>query len=298
MKILRPAPLNLAESNVEENDAPLWDNEHSYSYGDEVLRRHKIYVSNTQEENIGIDPLDEDQNLVEARWLFKAPTNRYALLDDLIYTQTQTEGQTIVVELEVTTAFNTIALLNLETSHTTVEIIHGGTSTLVGEIFSGAVPVDNWWDWVNTIFHPLTDRHIFENAIGYAGSIVKLTINGATPKIGHVLIGNSITIGETNQERTRLKKQTYTDITRSAFGDGVVVTKRATARDITYGVSAKVDGFDAIFKSLDELDGIPVVTFVSSELRLLISYGYITHTDIPFDAQNDFKFTIINRGIT
>lgn len=302
MKILKPALLNLDASNIAEDDAPDWSADITYSYGDEVIKNHKIWVSNvneySEEENINIDPELEDQSLVEARWLYKSPTNQYALLDDLLHTQTQTTGETIIVDIEVTESFNTIALFAVDSSVTTVEIVHGGATTKVAEIYSGAVPVDNWYDWVNTTFFPKTERHVIEGAIGYSGSIVRITVAGATPKIGNVVIGNAIVVGETNQEQTRLKKQTYTDITRSAFGDGVVVTKRATARDITYGVKAKAEGFDAIFQALDALDGVPVVTFVNSELRLLISFGYITHTDIPFDAQNDFTFKIINRGIT
>jgi hypothetical protein len=228
----------------------------------------------------------------------KSPTNRYAFLDGLLHTQTGLVGETIIIDVEVNATFNTIAIFALDSSHTTVEIIHGGTTTLVGDIYSGAVPVDNWWDWVNTSFFPENDRHIIQGSTGYAGSIIRLTISGATPKIGNLIVGNSLIVGETNQEATRLKKQTYTDIKRSPFGDGVTITKRATARDITYGVNAKKDGFDAVFQALDELDGVPVVTYVDEELRLLISYGFITHTDIPFNATDDFSFKIINRGIT
>ena len=88
-QLIPPLDLALADytTSVAENDAPVWASGTTYQLGNEVIRDHKVFVS-AENNNLGNDPLLEDQDSPTAKWIFKSYTNAFRFVDGTIVNKT------------------------------------------------------------------------------------------------------------------------------------------------------------------------------------------------------------------
>ena len=106
MKIVIPNAIDLVSSTVPENDEAAWVQGQSYGEGAKVLRQHYIYeslsTSNTS------DPLSASSG-ISAKWRKLRASNRWAMFDDAISTQTVagtgTDELTVTVRFDYCTCF-------------------------------------------------------------------------------------------------------------------------------------------------------------------------------------------------
>lgn len=296
MYIIKPVGFSLQSISETENDAPLWDAGTSYGIGNRVIRDGKLYVSSIAD-NIGLDPLDEVQELEGVRWIFVSATNIRRFFDQSL--STATEGTSpLVFEVEVEAAFNALAVFGLRCSETVVELVKPGRTEQVARITSGPEPVGTWWDWLHTVFSPVTRRFVVPGIGGLPGDVIRITVIGEAPALGELVIGRSVKIGTTLLKRsTSVRRRTFTSIKTNAFGI-TTVTKRALARDVTYSVRARRQGFAAVERFLDDVDGVRVAAYGNPDWPLLISYGYVTDYEIPAALPEDFFFEITVQGVS
>lgn len=297
MFVIKPVSFALSSISELENDAPVWTAGATYNTADEVIRNGNIFVS-TQDGNSGNDPDLENQDLTGARWLLRSRTNIRKFYDGGL--TTATVGTTpLVIEVIPGQTFDSIALLNLKGTQTTVEVITGGTPTTIGTVTSDVEPVSDWWQWLNTIFAPNRSRVIFTDISGLGGSTVRLTIEGTTPQIGELVIGRVAKIGDTRLDAaTKMRRRTFTSINTNDFGE-TTVTKRAIARDVTYSIVTTRDGFNTKAQFLDSIDGEKVVTYaVETGWEQFTNYGFITDWELPADVPNHFLFEITVQGVS
>ena len=85
MKLIEPQAIRLLSSTVPENDAPAWGAGTAYEIGDSVIHEHKVYKAVTA--STGKQP-DQHSEGTDAAWRLMGPTNRYAMLDQYVSTQT------------------------------------------------------------------------------------------------------------------------------------------------------------------------------------------------------------------
>lgn len=296
MYIIKPVGFSLQSISEAENDAQLWNANATYSVGNWVMRDGKLYVSSISG-NTGLDPLEEVQELEGARWIYVSATNIRRFFDQSL--STATEGASpLVIEVQAEAAFNALAIFGLRCSETVVELVKPGSTHEVARITSGPEPVNNWWSWLHTVFSPVTRRAVVPGIGGLAGDVVRLTLIGEAPALGELVIGRSIRIGTTLLKRsTSVRRRTFTSIETNAFGV-TTATKRAIARDVTYAVRAKRQGFSAVERFLDDVDGVRVVAYGHPDWPQLISYGYVTDYEIPAALPDDFFFDITVQGVS
>lgn len=297
MNIIRPVEVSLVSISGAIDADPVWGAATTYSTGSRVRRHGKIYVSSI-DGNLGKDPALELQDKEGARWIFVAVQNTTAFMDGSQNAKTVGTGP-LVIEVQASDVFNSIALLDLECSECKVEVITGGAARTVATIKTGAQPVHNWWDWLHSVFYKNNRRHIVSNAAGLGGSKVRLTISGTSVWLGELVIGQDVNIGKTQMDSaTKVARRTFTAIKTNDFGT-TTVQKRAVARDVTYLVHAKRDGFEAKERLLDDVDGIRVVTYaVNDDWAQLINVGYVTDYVLPAEFPDDFSFSITTQGVT
>jgi hypothetical protein len=296
MQVIKPVDYSLTSISEAEDDAPVWDIATTYNFGNPVMQDGLVYVSSI-DGNIGLDPSLEQQELTGVRWVLRGATNIRKFMDASLSTQTVGDDP-LVIEVTVSERFTALALFGLDTSETTVEIITGATTTTVATIFTGAEPVGSWWDWLNTVFYASTDRLVLTGLSGFAGSTIRLTINGGSPALGSLVVGRVISVGKSLMDgSTKLRRRTFTKIDTNDFGD-VTVTRRAIARDVTYSVVADRDGFGAKAQFLDSIDGVRVVTFAALGWEQFINYGFITDWELPANLPNNFMFEITTQGVS
>lgn len=297
MYIIKPVDFTLSSITEPEDDAPLWASGTTYNIGDQVIRDHNVYAS-TINSNTGNDPALELQELEGARWLLVGATNIYRFFDKTLSTKTAGTSP-LVIEVEAGASFNSLALFNLDCSTCKIEVITGTTTTLVATLNIGAEPVNNWWDWLNTVFFKNARRFIVDTAAGFSGSTVRLTIDGPSPALGELVIGRQIKLGDTEMNQsTSVRRKTFTSIDTNAFGI-TTAKKRAIARDVVYRIQTERFGFEAKERFLDDVDGLRVVTFaLPSEWPQFINYGFITDYEIPASMPEHFIFEITTQGVS
>ncbi|MDO6589454.1 hypothetical protein DS901_06675 [Loktanella sp. D2R18] len=296
MNIIKPVDYALTSVSEAEDDAAVWDAATTYNFGNPVMQDGLVYVS-AIDGNTGLDPSLEEQELTGVRWVLRGATNIRKFMDASLSTQTVGEGP-LIIEVTASERFTALALFGLETSETTVEIITGVTTTTAATIVTGAEPANNWWDWLNTVFYASTDRLVLTGLSGFAGSTIRLTINGGSPALGSLVVGRVISIGTSIMDgATKLRRRTFTKIDTNDFGD-VTVTRRAIARDVTYAIVADRAGFGAKAQFLDSVDGVRVVTFATDGWEQFINYGFITDWELPANMPNHFMFEITTQGVS
>lgn len=297
MHVIKPVNLSLVSISEPENDAPDWLSGATYGIGSYVIRNHVVYVSSI-DGNQGNDPAQEVQEMEGARWIKVSATNIHRFFEGSLSTKT-TGTSPLVIEVSVDAIFNSLALLNLDCSQCTIEVITGVTSKTVATITTGAEPVSNWWDWLHTVFYRNSRRFIVPDASGYATSTIRLTIIGDAPALGELIVGRRVEIGETLLKgSTSVRRRTFTTISTNDFGL-TSAKKRAIARDVTYSVHARREGFEVKERFLDDVDGVPVVTFARPDDWVqFINYGFITDYEIPADLPEDFLLEITTQGVS
>jgi hypothetical protein len=297
MHVIKPVGVTLASASEAEDDAPQWMSGVAYPLGAKVIRGHRIYVSSI-DNNQGIDPAQEVQELVGARWLDAGASNIYRFFEGTL--STRTEGQSpLVLEVNVDDRFSAIALFDLRGSKAKIEVITGGQVKTVADIRVGAEPVGDWLSWLNSTFFNSARQIILPNAHGFATSRVRLTITGESPALGELVIGRRVQIGKTLVGRnTSVRRRTFTEIKTNPFGR-TEVKKRAIARDVTYAVVAERKGFEAKQRFLDDVDGVQVVTYAGTADRPeAIGYGFITDYELPLDLPDNYVFEIKTQGVS
>ena len=296
MQVIKPVGYALRSISEAENDAPVWGIATTYDFGDPVMQNGLVYVSSI-DGNRGLDPSLEEQALVGVRWVLRGATNIRKFMDASLSTQT-VGADPLVIAVTASERFTAIALFGLDTSETTIEITTGVTTKKVATIVTGAEPVGNWWDWLNTTFYASTDRLVLTGLSGFAGSVIRITISGPTPALGSLVVGRVVRIGTSIMDgSTKLRRRTFTKIDTNDFGD-VTVTRRAIARDVTYAVVADRDGFGSKAQFLDSVDGVRVVTFAAIGWEQFINYGFITDWELPANMPNNFMFEITTQGVS
>jgi hypothetical protein len=294
--VIKPISVALVPGSEPENDAPDWLAAVSYGIGDQVVRAGAIYVS-TIAGNLARDPLLEVQELEGVRWLYRSATNARKFLDGSLSTSTVGVSP-LVVEVQANARFNAFALFDLVGAETVIEVIDGANAREVARIKTGVEPVNNWLSWLKSTFNKTGRRFVVPDVAGSQGSTIRITITGDAPAIGEAVVGRSVNIGKTlMNEKTSARRKTFTSVVTNLFGI-TTVTKRAIARDVTYAVHAKRDGFEAIGRFLDDVDGVKVVTYANLDRGEFINFGFITDYELAGDLPNDFVFEITVQGVS
>lgn len=297
MHVVRPAGLTLVSASEPENDAPAWSGATIYSTGQMVMHNHVVYVSSI-DGNQGNDPSQELQQLEGARWIRVGATNIYKFFEGTLSTKTVGTSP-LVLEVTPDRAFNCVALLNLDCTRCRIEVITSSVVQFDIELLAGPEPVNNWLDWLNSEFYVGSPRKIVPNVSGGSASTIRITIEGDAPALGELVIGKRVEIGKTRfDSSTSVRRKTFTKIETNAFGVTDVI-KRAIARDVSYSVHAKRQGFEARERFLDEVDGVQVVTFAALDgWEQYINYGFITDYELPAELPDDFLFEVNTQGVS
>lgn len=159
-------------------------------------------------------------------WLDVGPSNRFAMFDSLISTQTNATGP-LVVEFAPGDVISSLALINLLGESVRIEMIVDGqvvydaTKPLQGGIIA------DWWDYYFTQDDQI-NQALFNDLPAYYTSTVRITLNGGAVAIGHAVFGTrqeigSLEMGATSGIIDYSRKETddfgETTFVRRAFAD-------------------------------------------------------------------------------
>ena len=308
MKIVIPNAIDLVSSTVPENDEAAWVQGQSYGEGAKVLRQHYIYeslsTSNTS------DPLSASSG-ISAKWRKLRASNRWAMFDDAISTQTVagtgTDELTVTVRFDYSTCF---ALLNIVGESITASIKDDGaaepywtrTLNLVSD-------VDNEFDYeflpisyVDTVVNDFSDA-VFDDVPVCINGTLTVTIHktGGGAAAGHMIVGLSRQPGATLYG-VKSSSRTFSKIIEDDYGNTTLIKGRV-AKTFEGNIIVKPGEADKVQRLLDSIDATPTLFIGDNRDSLngghqsLTLYGLMKTYDMGYDEPNRNNLAVTIYGM-
>ena len=328
MKVVQPfdiTPAKMLETNVPLDDYPEYDNSATYEAGDRVIvvSTLTVYECVAAGTISGVDPTTEaGQN----DWLVIGKVNRWKLLDKIVGSATEgtypfniydysvdaidpqdpnfveaeviDEGLAYRIRTNVPT--NTLAFFNLSGYYLDVKVVtdSGGLEYWKRIMLRGELSESNWYSYY---YEPtfgqdrvvLTDIPIEANKDVYF-SIVETT-EGVDPKIGEMLIGQSIYLGR-SLYGTSVNFVDFSTKERDEFGNFEIV-ERGYADLLEVDLSIENNQIFYLRNVIASLRTTPTVWISSECIDGTSVYGYVSTFDIVITGPQRSDATLIIQGL-
>jgi hypothetical protein len=284
MKMIKPTVLTDAmftSSTAPEPQATYsyWASGTSYSIGDKAVRAetHRIYESLTNS-NLGNTPETSPTD-----WLDIAPSNQWAMFDDVVGTSTTIASPlTVVIEPG---QLGGLALMELvgEQAVITLKDATGGTTVYSKTVDLDGTIITSWYDWFFEDYVQLTDLVLTDLPSNYPNGELTISITGTGDvSCGVCKFGTVLEIGDTMWGATAGIKD-YSRKDTDAFGNTVIV-ERSYAKRNDFKIQMLPADFNKIYRTLASVRATPCVwigTEVEGYLPLLV-YGF--YNDFSIDV--------------
>lgn len=243
----------------------------SYVKGAVVTAAHRLFEKVAP--GLGHDPLTSGPEL----WLDMGPTNRWAMFDKQIETQT-THPSEIRIEIPMTGRFDTLALLNVSAAKVNVTLKKGELELYNEDHkMTSYAGIANWWDhYFNRVQRKrvlyLTDLPII------TGLTLIVTITGTNVAVGHLAHGRKRHFGDT-MRGAQLGYLDYSEYGVDTFG-----RRRVIVRDYKdtggFDVVVAKPYVDSTRQAILDSRGQPSLICASDQYQSMIYFGLITSANI------------------
>lgn len=271
--VITPAMITAMTANgvaVPEDTNPLWTSATGpYTQGQRVRldSTHRVYEATGKTGNLNKDP-SMPANQFDAAgaatyWIDAGPTNKFAMFDGVVSSQTVVDTPlTVVIKPGY---FNGFALFGIdaENIHVTVKAAPGGAVVYdYNAPLEGSMPAD-YYEYCFDRFKPQT-QFVVSGLDPYYDAEITLVLSKASGsvKLGMFAIGGMRPLGAPLRGAS-VEPIDYSYITTDAFGN-TTVKKRNNATGLS--ISAKMDIEDAntVLDTVKQVLGIPVVVVGST----------------------------------
>lgn len=259
--VLASVPISsVVSSTATENEYPAWVIGTTYAIGDRCISTvtHRIYES-VKESNTGKDPTDvANQSGTTAYWLDIGPTNRWAMFDSEVSTQTEIASPLTVVLRPG--AFNAVYLcgLDAEAIEMTVQDEPGGNVTFsYSGTLEGSAPAD-YWEYFFERFRPQVD-FIASGIEEYNAAEITITLTRSSGlvKCGVLAVGDLRPLGKT-QRGAKAKPKSYSYIKTDDFGN-TSIKRRKKATDMSATVVVDLSEANTVLQTVRDMLDVPCV---------------------------------------
>lgn len=294
VKIVKPIVINdsnLTSTNVGDNPPADWVSGGTYAIGADVVRPtlHKIYVSLTA--HSGVTTLPENDKV---NWLYKSPSNDYAMFDTSNSTQT-VNSDTIEVTITPGTIVNTLHLNNLDAKEVNLTVVDPVAGTLPVQNFKlkSSIPKSSWYYWIYTTRTYKKSITIPLPSYKNASFTVEIDKTGSDAKCGSLIIGRAFSYGDGIEYGASAGIQSYSVNATDQFGNRNIV-KRGYSNKADWNVwvpSNQVDGFFDLLTSLRD----EVTLYIGTEkFQMMSVYGFIKdfRPSIAYDDYTIFSMQV------
>ena len=251
---------NLVSSNVPENEYVLWDPNATYAVGVRCRRAgtHRIFESQ-RAGNVGKDPaLEVNQAAPAPWWLDLTPTNRYAMFDGEVNTQTEVDQQLRVVLKPgaVTGIFG--GGLDAELLSIIVTSPPGGEEVGRYQASLEDSAPDDWFEHFYEPYRPVTD-FLVTGLEPYLSCQVEFVLSRASGvvKCGILSVGDLRPLGDTQFGATAEPKS-YSYVKTDEFGK-TKIKRRKSAQDMTASAILPIAEANGVLRTLNLVMGVPCV---------------------------------------
>ena len=214
---------------------------------------HKVYESLSAGNQGNYPPLDVLETV--PKWLEVSATNRWKAFDNKVGTQTS-QATSITYKITPGEVFDSIAFLNLEASSVRITLTDAVEGVVYDEIIKlldvTLTGTEAEMDWYAYFFSEITmvtevaklGMSLFLNTV----LDITITYTGGTAKVGTIIIGKQMTIGDT-QYSPSIGITDYSVKDTDAFGN-TVITERAYSDKMTCDVAIPTNSIPYIKRML------------------------------------------------
>lgn len=285
MKVIKPVTIGrdqLVSSSVPEEEYPDYDAEVDYPVDAKVVYESNVYAS-VQAPNMGHTPGESP-----LYWALTGPTNRWAMFDGQVSTQTVGESPLRVVIKPG--LVNSLALLELVGSRIEISgrdgadgpVIYTATRSLEGSI------VTNWYEYFFEPFAPLSEVVLTDlPAYGSLQLDVSILAPFASAACGEMICGTAYLIGDAEYGGSA----GITDYSRKDTSETGVTTfrKRQFSRRMSHRLWVEGPRFNAVYRLLSGLRATPCV-WIGADAE---EFGPLTIYGFYRDFTIDIAYTLV-----
>jgi hypothetical protein len=286
------------ETNVPEDDHPVWSGSTTYAEGDRVivLSTHKIYES-LQSANTNKNPLSEP-----LWWVEVGPTNRWAVFDNSVSTQTK-QATNITYTLEPGVAINALAVLNIDDAVELNITMQSPSAGSPGVVYFESINLSLFSvipDWYNFFFgiKQRPTQHIALDLPGYPDAIITIELLGGSDlAVGVIAIGQQQRFGRGIRLGARVGIQDYSRKETNEFGD-VVLVQRAFAKRANFDLFIDKPEVDTLQNYLSAIRATPVLWIGSTEYESTTLFGFYKNFEILINYPEHADCELEIEGLT
>jgi hypothetical protein len=301
LSVLSPVTVDssiLTSSTVAETDYAAWSSSTNYTAGTRCISivTHRIYECVTAHSNKDPTVID-NQAGTTVYWLDVGPTNRWAMFDGEVSTQTVATSPLTVVVRPGT--FNGLYLAGLDASSISITVKDAPGGVVIysysGQL-EGSQPSD-YDEYFFDRFKPLTDFLASDiDQYNNAELTVVLTSTGGTVKCGVLAVGDLRALGRT-QRGAKAKPKTYSYIKTDDFGR-TSIKRRKSAKDMTASALLDLSEANTVTDLIQGLLDVPAVWIASDgqEYGALRVFG-LGSGEVSFDGADYCQLSLSVQGL-
>lgn len=283
MQFIKPVSISdatLISSTIAEIDYSAWASGTTYALGDKVIltSTHRVYES--------LQAANTNRNPTEAAstwWLDIGPTNRWAMFDDVVSTQT-TANASMTVSIAPGMA-NGLAIINMSGVNS-IDVTMTVDATVV---YSRSIDlISAVSDWYGYFFDSIIDRtdYVITDLPLYASGVIEVVFSGASTMAIGVLAAGVVSDLGLAKYGAKIGITDYSKKDTDDFGNTIIV-RRAFSKRFTVDLELSSADVDAIASKLSDARSIPCVWIGANNLyQSLIVYGFYRDfsVDIAYPA--------------
>lgn len=290
---------------IPEDSTAAWASGTTYAIGARVYSAstHRVYES-LRDSNTGKDPTDIRNRTaigaIPAWWLDIGPTNKWAMFDGYISTQT-VATPSLQVKVRPGPA-NALTLLNLDGDSLSIEWRDAPGGNIIYTT-GGAIPLEgsmpgDYYDYFFSPFKPLTQYSV-SNVDTYNDAEITVTLNkgSGTAKIGMFSIGDLRPLG-LPLKNTAVSPKSYSIIDEDEYGN-FKITKRPKSRPMSMTIAVPFDLTDVVVQTIEDVIDIPVAFIGSTDPNhaKLTTFGLVSG-NMDYSTYPDRTLTVTVKGFT
>lgn len=287
----------LTSSNAPETDYAEWLAATTYSVGDKVIRltTHRIY------ENLiaGVNATLPENALTGAtpRWLDIGATNRWAMFDDEINSNTTLAGTLTVVLAPG--SIDTVSLIDITADSATVVLRDSPGGTILYDVTRtdlDASPIVDIFGWFIAPYQQKTILNFTDMPVSYTDCELTITLTGTVVSCGACKFGTSINIGDA-QFGVEVGITDYSRKTTNEFGR-VLIVPRESAKPMNVKLEIQNGVISSVYNLLEGLKTTACVWIgQTADVRLedmLTVYGFYEDFSVvvPYPSMSHCNLSI------
>ena len=270
----------LVNSNIPENEYPMWVSGTSYAVANRVIYNHIIY------EAILANSSTTTPNLDETNWLSLGATNRYRMFDTVISNISSRVGG-IEFTLAPSQIVDAVALLAVNAATVRV-VVTDPIDGVVYDVTKVLRDTTGIIDYYSYFFSPLVSTYDNDTVLfndlpsNRATSTITVYINSGSSavSVGEVVYGKQSVVGRTNYN-TAFGITSYSRKDVDEFGTTTVI-KRKNSKYCDFDIDIDNSNNAFVYRLFSDIDSVPCVFIGNSNMEEIIVYGFY----------KDFKATI------